>query len=95
MKQPAHPTADLRDKMRRNLARIVAMERQAKAHGQRIHAGGRQRLAALNRDIAALQRQLHAEDGDVHTADLDLLERMLAERKRLETLFSAAEPTQW
>lgn len=86
-----HPTQGLRDKLRGRLAQIVAMERQTQAHGERIHAAGRARVDAQTRDIAALQRQMHheAEHDDLHPADLDVLEPMLHQRRRLETVFPA------
>lgn len=92
---PAHEaTAALRDKMARNLARIEAAHHFARRDRDNIHAAGRARADALGRDAAAHLRQVHAEVPDVHPADLDVLEPLLHERRRLETLFPPAGPVQ-
>jgi hypothetical protein len=92
---PAHEaTAALRDKMARNLARIEAAHHFAMRDHHAIHKAGRARADALGRDAAAHLRQVHAEVPDVHPADLDVLEPLLHERRRLETLFPPAGPVQ-
>lgn len=82
-------SAELRERLVRNLARVQTMSREAARHHDEITRAAGRRADDLGEEAGALRRHLAREVPHVTAEDLDALEGTLYERHRLLSLAAA------
>lgn len=91
MLRPMDHTAQARELIAANLARVTAAQRHAVKHGDAHRERVRRRHDDIGGELAALERQIGDDPSQWHHADLHELDELQRERARLARLANLIE----